>query len=149
MFSKQTVLLFLIGCTISSTACAQINSKAAKYANEINERDARKHLTILASDEFEGRDTGKPGGQKAAEYIAEEFKKLNLVAPVNNNYFQPVHLIQSKFEVKSFKLNDQSFKVGEGFYLTGAGEEKTIAEDEIVFIGYGISDAKYDDLKDV
>src|SRR5690606_23120556 len=41
------------------------------------------------------------------------------------------------------------FKVGEGFYMTGAGEEKTVSADEIIFIGYGISDVKYDDLKDI
>jgi len=148
MSLKQIVLLLII-FSASSTACAQLDSKAIKYANEINEKDARKHLTILASDEFEGRDTGKPGGKKAADYIANEFKKLNLTAPVDNSYLQPVHLIQSKFEVKSFKLDDRNFKLGDGFYMTGAGEEKTISANEIVFIGYGISDAKYDDLKDI
>jgi len=141
------LLLFCFG--ISSIACAQRDSTASKYANEINENDARKQLTILASDEFEGRDTGKPGGQKAAKFIADEFKKLDLIAPVNNSYFQPVELVETKFEVTDFSLNDNKYKVGEGFYMTGSGEEKSINSNNIVFIGYGISNEKYDDLKNL
>jgi len=146
MLFKNLSLLF-IGFGIFSNACAQLDSNATKYANEINEKDAQKHLNILASDEFEGRDTGKPGGQKAAQYIAEEFKKLNLIAPVNNSYFQPVDLVESQFEVKNFTINGKDYKVTEGFFMTGSGDMNVINTDEILFLGYGISNDSYDDLQ--
>ncbi|HET6890952.1 MAG TPA: M20/M25/M40 family metallo-hydrolase, partial [Pyrinomonadaceae bacterium] len=38
----------------------------------------RSHVKYLASDELEGRRTGTPGAQRAAQYIAEEFKRLGL-----------------------------------------------------------------------
>lgn len=145
----KNIALFFIGFAFSSTACAQLDSTAIKYAQEINEKDARKHLTILASDEFEGRDTGKPGGQKAAQYIADEFKKLNLGAPVSNNYFQPVELIETGFAVTDFRIDGESFQLGNGYYITGSGGEKTINSNNIVFIGYGISTDKYDDLQGI
>src|SRR5690606_22693033 len=40
-------------------------------------------------------------------------------------------------------------KVGDGFYMTGAGIRTTIEVDKITFIGYGISSENYDDLKDI
>src|SRR5690606_36623520 len=117
----------------SHAACAQPSIKAVEYAGKINEGDARKHLTILASDEFEGRDTGKPGGEKAARYIAEEFKKLNLIAPVSDTYYQPVDLEENKFEVQNYTINGKKYESGKNFFMTGAGEEKTISGEEILF----------------
>src|SRR5262245_5581432 len=38
----------------------------------------KKHVGYLASDELEGRGTGTAGADKAADYIAEEFHRLNL-----------------------------------------------------------------------
>jgi len=148
MLLKNLMLLF-IGLGVFSNACAQSNTLVEKYANEINKDSARAHLTTLASDEFEGRDTGKPGGQKAAHYIAKEFAKLHLTAPVNNSYFQPIELIESQFRVLSFIANEKAYQVGQDFYMTGSGEETTLSANEILFIGYGISSNQYDDLKNI
>src|SRR5690606_3405177 len=103
----------------------------------------------LASAEFEGRGTGEPGGEKAAAYLAEEFEKLGLVAPVNGSYFQPVKLTRTRFDVSEFTIEGKSFTHGEDFYFIGSGPEAKLNAKDIVFIGYGISDSKYDDLKGV
>src|SRR5690606_33320403 len=135
---KQTVMLLknlmflFIGTGMLSNACAQENVQ--RYANEINVDSARKHLTILASDDFEGRDTGKPGGQKAANYLANEFKKLNLTAPVNNSYFQSIELIETQFQVHSFTINNKNYRAGLDFYMIGSGEESTVSANDIIFI---------------
>lgn len=117
-----------------------------KYAAEISSETAKAHLSILASAAFEGRGTGEPGGEKAAAYIAEEFKKLGLVGPVNGSHFQPVKLIRTRFDVRDFTIDGQSFTNGKDFYFVGSGPETEINAKEIVFIGYGISEDKYDDL---
>src|SRR5690606_36220814 len=83
---------------------------------------------------------------KAAEYIADEFKKMGLIAPVDGSYFEQVPLLETKFEVEKFTINGKNLKVGDGYYMTGAGPTTNITTNEIVFIGYGISDDKYDDL---
>ena len=48
----------------------------------------RRDVTYLASPALEGRGPLTPGINKAADYIAEEFKKAGL-APVKGSYFQP------------------------------------------------------------
>jgi len=54
----------------------------------------KKHATYLASDELEGRCAGYPGCDKAADYIAESFKKSGLKpAGDNGTYFQKFRLV--------------------------------------------------------
>lgn len=66
-------VLLLTGCV-----CAQNPEKpdlTKKYATYIDSSDLRKHLTVLASDEYEGRETGKKGQEMAAAYIQQSFKE--------------------------------------------------------------------------
>jgi hypothetical protein len=52
-------------------------------------QQAFKHVEYLASNELEGRRTGTPGGQKAAEYIAARFAEYGLQpAGTDGTYFQ-------------------------------------------------------------
>jgi hypothetical protein len=118
------------------TAAFAQNETAMKFAGYITPDDAKKHLSIIASDAFEGRETGKPGAEKAANYIAGEFKKLGLEAPVNGSYFLNVPLVDNVLTA-SFSLNGKTLNRGYDYALTGAHADKTIKAGDIVFIGYG------------
>jgi hypothetical protein len=147
MISKKTIWALFLLC-VSTQAFAQ-DPNAQKFAEEINVKNAKKHLTILASDKFEGRETGKAGAEKAANYIAKEFKKLNLTAPLNGSYFQDVPLVETSFDVTSFIVNGKTLSLGKEFLFSGSGEDKSIDVSEVVFIGYGIGTENYDDLKNI
>ena len=55
----------------------------------ITAADLRRHVEILASPQFAGRMTGTIGELKATQYVAEEFRGLELEpAGENNTYFQ-------------------------------------------------------------
>ncbi len=138
-------MLFLIPA-FCSCIMAQ-NPTQLKYAAELTPESAHAHLSILASAEYEGRGTGEAGGEKAAAYIAEEFKKLGLTGPVDGSYYQPVKLAYVNFGVGKFVANGKTFTNGKDFYFIGSGPETTINTKEIVFIGYGISESNYDDLQ--
>ncbi|WP_036677996.1 M28 family peptidase [Daejeonella oryzae] len=138
--------LWILALWISIPAFAQ-DPRAQKFAKQITAKDAKKHLSILASDEYEGRETGKPGAEKAANYIAAQFKKLGLTAPVNGSYFQNVSLVENLFEVKSFNINGTALTFGKDFYFSGTPDTKAINASEVVFIGYGIDSENYSDLK--
>lgn len=58
-------------------------------AEVVNEKNLKKHLAYLASDELQGRLTGSKGEAKASKYIAAEFKKLGLTPYNGKSYFQP------------------------------------------------------------
>jgi len=70
------------------------SQKNLSYANSINNKDLYKHIEVLSSDSLEGRETGKPGQKMAAEYIANQFKKIGISPYKRRTYYQ-------KFKVKS------------------------------------------------
>jgi hypothetical protein len=143
---KQSLWAVLI-LGISVNACAQ-DPIAQKYAGTIKPKLGKKHLKVLSSDKFEGRETGKPGAEKAANYIAAELKRLGLTAPVNGSYFQDVPLVESVFEFTTFTANGTSLAQGKDFLVVqGGGASRTLSANDLVFAGYGITSEAYDDLK--
>jgi sorbitol-specific phosphotransferase system component IIA len=145
----KKVSLLLLAAATATCAYAQKNPAAVKYSQYISVADAKKHLSIIASDAFEGRETGKPGAEKAAAYIAAQFKAFGLQAPVKGSYFLEVPLVENTFKVSKFTVDGASFTNGKDFYTTSTAAANTVNASDIVFIGYGISDEKYDDLKDL
>ena len=47
---------------------------STKYAALVTAERLRTHLAVLASDEYEGRETGMKGQHMAAAYVATQFK---------------------------------------------------------------------------
>lgn len=94
LYMKKLILcaltITLMGCGASQQKKIE-NADVMEYANTITEGELREHLYIFASDEFEGRETGEPGQKKAAEYLKNEYQKLNIPSPLGgDNYYQPV-----------------------------------------------------------
>ena len=79
-----------------------------------------KHLSILASDEYEGRETGKKGAWMAAEYIAKQFKSYGLVGPVKGNsdpFLQPVGISSKVVSTATLKVGTQNKENLKDFYV--------------------------------
>jgi len=133
---KKQLAGFLLLALISIKCFAQ-DPAAQKYAAEINAKRTKKHLKVLASDKFEGRETGKRGAEMAANYLASEFKKLKLIAPVKGSYLQDVELIETSIVVNSLEVNSIKLQSGTNFTFSGSGEAKIINADEVIFIGAG------------
>lgn len=62
-----------------------------QYANTITASELKDHLFTFASDEFQGRDTGKPGQKKAANYLKDEYQEMKIASPLGGgDYFQDI-----------------------------------------------------------
>ena len=110
-----------------------------------------KHITYLASDELQGRRSGTPGAEKAAAYIAAQFKKYGLKPAAPTGFLEPFSFV-SKVELG--RANAFSVRAG------GASKTLAVKDDwmplafsspppvssDVVFVGYGISapELKYD-----
>ncbi|WP_338793950.1 M28 family peptidase [Bernardetia sp. MNP-M8] len=150
----------MLKTTISKIACsilflfifspfAQAQQKVQKqdslltnYLKYIDEADMKKHLSILASDEYEGRETGEKGQKMAAEYLANRFKELGLTAPVNDSYFQKFEL--TKTSLAEFRIETLTGKIelskDEIIVTSSFGEDKNDEEHDIIFAGYGLEE---------
>lgn len=70
--------VFLIAVLFTSVANAQ----------QIEAKQLKKHIEVLASDKLEGRGTGTTGEHLAADYLIKQFKRLGLVAKGTDGYKQ-------------------------------------------------------------
>ncbi len=142
---KKILILF------TSFLCINVlpaqNDEAAKFAATINTTDLKKHLTIIAGDEMEGRETGTEGQRKAAKYIEAQFIAMGLKAPNTTQGYQQLYpLHQDSMLSSSLKINNQSLQYGKD-YIGAAGTNETgiFRGKNIVFAGYGIKDSAYND----
>jgi hypothetical protein len=108
---KQFFLGFLLLSALIS--CAQ------KTEDAINVKEVERIERILAADDMQGREAGTPGCEKAAKFIAEEFKKAGLsTLKESKDHLQPFKLLQSKLlEVKG-DLDGQELDSKKIFVLT-------------------------------
>ena len=122
---------------------------ATTYAQTITQTDLRQHLSILASDEYEGRETGEKGQKMAADYLANQFKTLGLTGPVPNSdnpYLQHFTMERSTWaDGATLKVAGQTYKWLTDFYGFGASPFQAATAMQPVFVGYGIEEGEYSD----
>lgn len=141
---KLSAFTSLLLC--ASLAFSQTDN-AAKYAGVITGANLKKHLTIIASDEFEGRETGTEGQRKAAAYIESQFKATGL-KPVEalKGYQQLYPLYQDSLVSTELKVGSTVAVFGKDFISPmNTNETGKFKGKKIVFIGYGIDDKAYSD----
>jgi hypothetical protein len=116
------------------------------------------HIKFLAADDLKGRGNGSEGLERAADYIAEQFKSAGLQPGVAGNWFQPFELNAGLVIGQDNKISIEnrgkttSFELGSGYYpLAAAGSDRTpslkLEHLPLVFAGYGLAvpDLGYDD----
>ncbi|MEO6670138.1 MAG: M28 family peptidase [Ferruginibacter sp.] len=135
-----TALLFEIAMGMAQT------DDASKYAAVITIADLQKHLTIIAGEEMEGRETGTDGQRKAATYIEAQFKAIGLQIPTGMTGYQqfyPLH--RDTMLNSSLSIAGYTAEYGIDYMIPRANTSGTFTSNEIVFAGYGIEDEKYND----
>jgi len=111
--------------TVADNAVAKKAVEPSEYAASITEEELKEHLFTYASDEFEGRETGKPGQKKAIAYLKKQYELLGIPLPSG-----------------SVVLDNTEFNVGESV-LTFSSIEGLF--EEVVYASYGIEDGAYSD----
>jgi Zn-dependent M28 family amino/carboxypeptidase len=129
--------------------------QAADYATLYAERyitqaKLRRDLSVLASDEYEGRETGAKGQKMAAAYISEQFKLDSLVAPVATNtanpYLQAFDLERSAWQKGgTLTVGGKAYEWLKDFYAFGRSPFQQATAVQPVFVGYGIEQGEYSD----
>ena len=145
---KKILSILLITFTLFSPLAAQrrngssaaATTPAARFGNVdgVTARQLKEHLTFIASDELEGRDTPSRGLDIAAMYIAQHLSAWGIKpAGDNGTYFQKFPLRRDKIDLDNTRisLNNQSYAYGHDFLtsLTAAN----ISNANIVFAGNG------------
>jgi len=164
----QAVLLLLLAIVMASCAGSETSIQTQnqnidpqpttstdallKYQDAISVDYMRNHLTVFASDSLQGRETGTPGEEMAADFLAREYEKLGL-KPVGDDgtYFQHFKLNATKTDSIVFGLyntaNEQkelvdrstASKNSVGNFVRQFGGSDSL-RGQIVFAGFGVND---------
>jgi hypothetical protein len=133
-------IFFLIPFVLFTLHAQSIDPISTVGYHSINASDLQSHLTVLASDSFEGRETSYPGQRKAAQYIANIFKNLNLKAIGDDGtYFQHFDVEvtrvdpQTKIET-DFDGVKKNFIWGTDFISEGVKD--TVVSGPAAFVGF-------------
>lgn len=150
---KRKISISLLLSIISLTTFSQT---LIPGLNNLSKDSLLKTVTFLSSKEFDGRNPGTAGYDKAASFMAAQFKKIGLRPLGDSSYYQFLFVegnevvapcLLNRFEngkiSKEYKLGDDI--VCRGF--TGSGKINS----PVVFCGYGICqpDNGYDDYEKV
>ena len=152
----RSFLLAAVCCAASWGVRAQLaapltDTPAAAAAATITAADLQAHLSIIASDAMEGRETGTEGQRKAAAYIAGHFKSLGLPPVVDGSYEQKIAYIAESWDKIELFVGKERFRHLWDYYSFPAvnSDLGTINEKKMLFLGYGIDTPAYSDYQGV
>jgi hypothetical protein len=103
-----------------------------------------EHVRVLADDATEGRRAGSEGHRRAADYVAEQFRRAGLAPGWNDKYLQPVELLERRIDEPASSLalvrgaTVEPRTLGEDALLSLRGNFAPAVEAPLVFAGYGL-----------
>jgi hypothetical protein len=165
--AKVGAMLIGLALCVSSAARCEAAEKDAKSEAAAAAQRLKEDVTTLASDEWEGRGIGTEGLDKAAQYIADQFREMGLETRLFDGTPFQHFKVTTQAEMGPAEKNQltlvgpggpdekpgrSELKLGQDFNplsLGGSGKFDL----PLVFVGYGITakdkDLKYDDYADV
>lgn len=137
------------------TAAALTAGPALAY--EPTPAGMKAHMAVLAADDMEGRAAGTPGYDKAAAYVADQYRRLGLKpAGDRGSYLQAVPLVAfgpaSEGSLTLIGAGGRKTPLVFGQdYLPGANpqEARTALSAPLVFVGHGVAGGGRDDYADL
>jgi hypothetical protein len=137
---------------VLATTIAVAASVVGALAADIEPDALMAHIRFLSADEMKGRGNGTPELERAAEYIAGQFKAAGLQpGGKNQTYFQPFDLVAGLTIGKENRLSIEragrrvSLTLGTSYYPLAATSNdnpstaSTVLDDvPVVFAGYGL-----------
>jgi len=135
-------LVAIAATFIVAAAVAQSDSLARFYSASITEKELNAHLSVLASDEYQGRDTGKEGQKMAAAYLKEHFQAMGIppvpdpyAEQITEGYFQPYELVEEHVGGLSLASGADVLELGKGLVYFNLALTAGMEVRELVYLG--------------
>ncbi|HSK72794.1 MAG TPA: M28 family peptidase [Pyrinomonadaceae bacterium] len=135
--------LLLFGQVFAQTTAPAVGSLSAtekEIAEKITIAAIKEYTTALAAPEMEGRGTMQPGGDKAANWIAERFQKFGL-KPLGDkgSYLQKIEFKEIVATPETmFKAGDETLAFGTDYGILPMNNGNKDVSGDMVFVAYGI-----------
>lgn len=152
----RSLALFLALAALAAATVAGARPLYEEKNVAVSQAEIGRHIRYLASDELQGRMTASPGAERAAEYIAQEFRRAGLRPAGTDGFFQHFPFVASlkpgPGNTMSFSGSDARVALTPGvdFLPLGFSSDGEFTGD-VAFVGYGISapGLSYDDYQQI
>ena len=106
----------------------------------------KSHVRFLAHDLLRGRNTGEPGYDIAAQFVASQFERIGLQPLAGGSYLQPVDLLVATQDMGSeLRAGGVVLRAPEAAFVPDwLGQQPTVTADG-VYVGYGVVTRERDD----
>jgi len=104
--TRRILTGLLLVCTAFSAS--SLSPEESALISGIAENTLRGHVSFLASDAMEGRDTPSKGLDIAAEYVASQFRRFGLQPAGDDGYFQTAPYVVVTQPMETFDLTLES-----------------------------------------
>ncbi|MCH7858866.1 MAG: M28 family peptidase [Candidatus Marinimicrobia bacterium] len=149
---KKSLVLLLCAVLTSFMLGNCASRLAIKAGQDVISMDRyTEDLVTLASDEFQGRKPGTPGGAMTVRYLVERFERLGLEPGNGRSYLQEVPLMAIIPDTQATLIITgagvfRELAYGDDFLGQPGGynEEVRFDSTELVFVGYGVVAPEYD-----
>jgi hypothetical protein len=146
--TARASLNFSLVVALAFTSAAAGSSTSDTRAARVGAR-CWEDVRVLADDKMEGRRAGSAGHRRAAEFVAESFRKARLKPGGPDGYLQEVRLQSRRLNepASSLKLvsasGERPLKLGDDAALILRGDVTREVDAPLVFAGYGLSLPQY------
>ena len=154
----RTIQKLILPSILILSSCGKTREGWDKYVHAPDALDAQKviteellskHISTLASDEFEGRAPGTKGEEKTVEYLTESFAAAGL-QPGNpdGTWIQKATMTGVTSELRAqFITDDERWVLETGPDIIGntyrTNRNVNLLKKEVVFCGYGVNAPEY------
>jgi Zn-dependent M28 family amino/carboxypeptidase len=139
-------ILLIITVFLLVTGCMEKSNNASTASENITAGNLKKHISVLASDEFGGRAPASEGEEKTIQYLAEQFEALGLEPGNSGSWFQEVSMMKiTAGKNMKFDISGKGSRITLEYFTDFIGgtahtdETVTIDGSDVVFVGYGIN----------
>ncbi|MBC7911268.1 MAG: M28 family peptidase [Pyrinomonadaceae bacterium] len=135
------ISFLLLGQAFAQTAVpAKLSATETQLAEKISVDTIKAITAALSAEDMQGRGTMQPGGDKAANYIADRFAKLGL-KPLGDkgSYLQKIEFKETVTTPETmFKVGEETLTHGTDYAVAPHHNGNKDVSGEMVFIAYGI-----------
>ena len=153
--AKRTSLPAAMICTAAALLLGAATQRFPGHpatTAEITAADLSARDKALADDAFQGRGPGTPAGEAAAQWIADEMKRIGLKPGNRGSWFQPVPAVNIALDPAQSSLTFSTSKgvlspkfPDDDVYWTPQfkSADVSVANSPLVFVGYGVVAPEY------
>jgi hypothetical protein len=150
----MTALKLVVGVMAALVTLSALAADDLARAKRVGAR-AWQDVRVLADDNMEGRRAGSAGHRRAAQFVADSFRKVGLKPAGANGFLQQVRLESRQIVEANSSLRlmsagtERPLKLGDDAALMLRGDITPALEAPLVFVGYGLVLPQYgiDDLQ--